>query len=102
MRSTSSPRAVSRMTGTAERRRSAAKYLEAVLLGQHHIENDQLVGAAGREIDGAGAGMVGIHLEAFAAQKLADQIAELAVVVDDEDRPGHARSDCPRKGAAIL
>ena len=76
-----------------------AKYLEAVLLGQHHIENDQFVGAAGCEIDGAGAGVVGIHFEAFAAQKFAYQIAELPVVVDDEDRPGHGRSDCPRKRA---
>jgi len=79
-----------------------AKYLEAVLLGQHDIENDQLVGAAGREIDGAGAGVVCIHLEAFAAQKLADEIAELPVIVDDEDGPRHLRSNCPRKGAPSL
>ena len=44
---------------------------------------------------------MGIHLEPFTAQQFADQIAQLPVVVDDEDRPGHARSDCPRKGAAV-
>ena len=75
-----------------------AQNLEAVLLGQHHIENDELIVAAGGELDGACAGMMGIHLEPFAAQQFADQIAQLPVVVDDEDRPGHAGQIVPEKG----
>jgi hypothetical protein len=45
---------------------------------------------------------MGIHLESITAQQLSDQIAQLPVVVDDEDRPGHASSDCPRKRSAVL
>ena len=79
-----------------------AQNLEAVLLGQHHVENDELVAAARREIDCACARMMGIDIKPFAAQQLADQLAQLPVVVHDQDGPGHARSDCLRKGAAVL
>ena len=79
-----------------------AQNLEAVLLGQHHIENDELVAAARRELDGACTRVMGLHLEPFAAQQLADQIAQLPVVVDDEDRPGTPGQIVPEKGRRML
>ncbi len=75
--------------------------LEAVLLGQHHIQNHQPVAAARRQIDGARARVVGFDVEPLGAQQLADQVAQLPIVVDDEDRPGRHRSDCLRKGAPV-
>jgi hypothetical protein len=76
-----------------------AQDLEAVLLGQHHVENDEIVAARGGAIDRTGAGVMRLHLETLAAEQLAHEIAQLPVVVDHEDRPRHTRSNCHRKGA---
>ena len=80
----------------------AAQDFESVLLGQHHVEDDELVPAARGKLDGAGAGMMRDDLESFVREELADEIAQLPVVVHDEDCPRHAGSNCLRKRAASM
>jgi hypothetical protein len=80
----------------------SAQDFEAVLLRKHHIENHELVASARRQIDGARTCRMSIDVEPFAPQELADEIARLPVVVDDEDRPRHDGTDCLRKWASEL
>ena len=85
MRSTSSPRAVSMMIGVCDSCAHLAAQAEAVLAGQHDVEDheiDAMVGhrahhfaAVGRRRDVAGVG----------AQIFRDQRPRLAVVFNDEN-----------------
>ncbi len=62
----------------------AAGHLEAVEVGQHHVEHDQVGAAAldGGERRAAGGGP--LDLEAVEAEGHGDQLGDVLLVVDDE------------------
>ena len=63
MRSTSSPRAVSIITGTLLLRAQAAQNLEAVEAGQHDIEHHQVDARLQGAFQAGGAFMLAIHVK---------------------------------------
>ena len=93
MRSTSSPRAVSMMTGTLRLLAEAAQDLEAVDAGEHDVEHDQVDAGCRGVSPGRGCLHARFHGKAFAAQELAQQGGEFGVVIDQQDVHG---SNLPR------
>ena len=85
MRSTSSPRAVSMMIGVCDSRADLAAQAEAVLAGQHDVEDHQIdavVGHGARHLAAVGRGR---DVAGVGAQIFRDQRPRLAVVLDDKD-----------------
>ena len=72
-----------------------AQHLEAAERGQHHVEDHQVerMRLLGEPLERLGAVAHQRHLEALAGQVLGEHLAELAVVVDDQQggRQGHGR-----------
>ena len=65
--------------------RSRLQQFEAVAVGQHHVEHEE-VGPEGRRLpDRVAAGARDGHLEAFVAQRGRDEVGDVRLVVDDED-----------------
>ena len=85
MRSASSPRAVSMITGSSRARADPAAELEAVRSGQHDVEHDEV----GRLALDERAGVVAVvRLERrvpLALEVAHDDLAHDRLVVDDED-----------------
>ena len=92
MRCSGSARAVSIRIGTCEFAPERAGEVEAGFMRHHHVENEQIEGEAahggarGGRIDGRG------HAEAVLLQIAGEQVADAAVVVDDEDMWGELSS----------
>src|SRR5205085_3261399 len=69
---------------------------EAVLAGQHQVEHDEVIALAAELLVHAARIRHGLHLEAFAAQILHEQVAQALVVVYYEDAGlelGHVSSN---------
>jgi len=67
-----------------------AQHFEAVHVGQHHVERDRVgLELAGRA-HGRHATAGGAHLPALVAQRHAQQLGEVVLVVDDEHPRGSA------------
>ena len=66
---------------------------EAVVAGQHQVENDEVDRAVVQRLAHASAVGCGGDAIAVLLQVLGDQLAQVAVVVDDQDviRPFHRR-----------
>jgi hypothetical protein len=84
------------MIGTAER--------EAVLARQHQVEQDEIDPAVGQDFAHGAAVRRRAHPEALLGQCARDEIADLAMIVDDEDvgRALHERSIDPCGGSGRL
>src|SRR5690606_39198576 len=67
--------------------------LESVQVGQHDVQQDEVGAFAGGRAQGLLAGVRGHGREAVEAQRDLDQVADVGLVVDDEDAPplAHAR-----------
>ena len=58
---------------------------EAVAVGQHHVEDEE-IGPEGRRFpDRVAAGAGDRHLEPFVAQRRRDQVGDVRLVVDDQN-----------------
>ena len=68
-----------------------AQDVEAAHAGQHHVEHHQPIVAGERAIDGARAVGFDLEREILAREVFADQVAELGVVVHEQDPNGPAR-----------
>ena len=80
-----------------------AKNLEAVLLGQHHIQNHELVPAARRKIDRPRTQRWACTSNPSPPSSSPTSSHSSPVVVDDEDLSRHARVKLsPKKGGAAV
>ena len=84
-RSTSSPLAVSMMIGMLRLGAQAPAQRQAVLAGQHQVEKDEVDAAVGQHLAHGAAVRRGADPEAFLGQRAGDEIADLAMIVDDQD-----------------
>ena len=64
-----------------------AEHVEAVESGQHHVQHGEVVAAGRQALHGAGAVRLAVEDEALPGEILAEQLAQLGVVVDQQ----HAR-----------
>ena len=102
MRSASSPRAVSMITGSSDVEPDPAAQLEAVRSGEHHVEHDE-VGRASSERVACGVAVAGLERAVPLALEIADDdLAHDRLIVDDEHGlhlrsvPRMARDGSPR------
>ena len=84
-RSTSSPLAVSMMIGTFDSARSVRQSDKSILARQHEIEEDEVDPAVGQDLLHGAAVRRRTDPEALLGQRARDEIANLAMVVDDQD-----------------
>ena len=84
-RSISSPFAVSMMIGTFELGAKRAAERKSVLAGQHEIEEDEVNPAVGHDLTHGSTVRSRADPEALLGQCARDQIADLAMVIDDQD-----------------
>ena len=85
------------MIGTERARAQAAADLEAVHLGQHHVEHDEVEGLLGEARERLAA-VRGLHdLVAVALQRERQQRLDRLLVVDQEDARGAVRHDVKRR-----
>ena len=74
------------------RRRAAAAGLEAVAVGKHHVEHDE-VGPERRGLpERLGAVARDLHVEPFVPQGGGDEVGDVRFVVDDQDAFGVAHA----------
>jgi hypothetical protein len=73
--------------GNACLRPNSTQNLKSVHPRQHHIENNQFILTRERALDSLSAGPNGLDSKALCIQKPTNQLAELGVVVDDQDMP---------------
>ena len=85
MRSMSSPRAVSMMIGVCASRAHLAAQAEAVLAGQHDVEDDEVDAMIGHGARHLAAVAHGGDVAGVVAQIFCNQRPGFAVVLDDED-----------------
>src|SRR5207244_3497025 len=65
---------------------------QAVTAGQHHVEDDEVVGKARQEaVEGVGAVLRDLDRVAFFLEALADEVRDLALVLDDQYPHGSRR-----------
>ena len=88
MRSTSSARAVSMITGRLRFDAQVAAQRKAALARQHQVEDHEVRAAAVERAAHLGAVGGERDPEAVALEILAEQLADLGVVVDDQDVVG--------------
>ena len=62
-----------------------AQHLEAVDVGQHHVEHDGVGALLAGGVHGGAPGVRHLHLPALVAQRHRDQLGDVHLVVDDED-----------------
>src|SRR5262252_2683563 len=75
--------------------------VEPVHIGQPHVEEDQVVGAALELVEEGPRGRSHLRLVALARQRLADDEREVFVVFGDEDAFAHGRTPAARTGAVV-
>ena len=83
MRSVSEARAVRKMTGMCCQlgmRPDALADVEAVRVGEHDVEDDQIGALAAAQFDGVFAGLGADHRESFLFQVVLDQGVQIGVV----------------------
>ena len=73
------------MIGMLDSARRLAAEREAVLARQHQVEEDEIDAAVGQDLAHGTAVRRGADPEALLGQRTRDEIADLAVVVDDQD-----------------
>ena len=73
------------MIGMFDSARSAPAEREPVLARQHEIEEDEIDPAVGQDLAHGAAVRRGADPEAFFGQRARDEIADLAMIVDDQD-----------------
>ena len=61
--------------------------LEAVAVGEHHVEHDEVGPERLGRAERVGAGAGDLDVEAFVAQGGRDEVGDVRLVVDDEDAP---------------
>ena len=67
-------------------------HLEAVEVGQHHVEDDQVGAAPRHRVERVAAGRRRVHVEADVAQRGLEHRAQVLLVVDEEESfTGHDR-----------
>ena len=85
MRSMSSFLAVSMITGTALRVRRRRQIQKAVLSGQHEVENHEVWFHPGKRAVDAYAVLGDLDGKAFTHEKVGEQRADVAVVLDEKN-----------------
>ena len=82
------------MIGMFEFGAQRAAERKAVLARQHQVEQDEIDAAVGQDLAHGPAVRRRADAEALLGQRARDQIADLAMVVDDQDvrRPWHGRT----------
>src|SRR6185312_6637866 len=78
----------------------ARQKVEAGLVGQHHIGDDQVALARGRPAPQAGRGAGGAHVIASPAQRLVQDRADGTVIVADKNCGGHHCSSARALGSS--
>ena len=63
----------------------ALEHFEAVQIGQHHVEHEQVGPKRGNGLERLAPEVGHLHLEALVAQGHREQIGDAVLVVDDED-----------------
>ena len=94
MRSTSSPRAVSNSTGKPRSRANPAQHFESIDARQHHIEHGQQVLARVAFFRPLSPSCTHSVVKPSARKILAHQVAELHIVVDNQNSFHGSSSFC--------
>ena len=84
MRSVSSPMAVSMMIGGGGLGAQVAAQAEAVFAGHHDIEDQEIDARVGEDAAGLARVLGGGHAIAMLGEEPGQQVADLAIIVDDE------------------